>query len=993
MNSFLYRVAQTFHSHYQEDISSLKLVFPNHRAGLFFQHYLGEVVGKPLFSPEILTINECFAMASDWQSADRLSMLFRLYRIFIEHSQSEETFDSFVYWGEMLLADFNDVDKYRADARQLFTNITELREIDRIFNVFSPEQIEAIRQFWSNFEPVQEGKTKEEFIATWKILYPVYEQLRAELIAESTATEGMICRDVADRLEAKEDIPEFAGKQFVFVGFNALNPCEKKLMEELQRRGQADFYWDYEAAELRDSDNPASLFYAENIHAFHTKYPIEPVVELLTDKKIELIAVPSAVGQAKQVYDILNKLYPDEQQAASRKQEAGSSKQQTPELSNSQTTDYKLSTINYKLPTNNWVDTAVVLPDESLLVPLLHSFPQQIEKINITMGFPLKATPVSGLIEHIFELQRRMRVSGNDVSFYHQTVSNILNHQYIALLCATESAQITHEMTVNNRIYIAAEELHKNELLTAIFVPQTETQKFLPYLLNILRALQKGWQMASDDKKLYQLERDFLYQYYITINRMVDIINARPAEVEMELDTLMRLTRQLIAGITIPFIGEPLDGLQVMGVLETRGIDFENLIVTSFNEGIFPSKSASNSFIPYNLRKGFNLPTHEHQDAITAYNFYRLIHRAKRIYFLYDSRTEGMQTGEISRFAHQLYYHYGVEARHKNVSFDIGFGNQKAIEIQKSADVMEKLQAFCTESDESKSLSASSINSYIDCPLQFYLTRVEAVEEADEVHETVESNMFGSIFHKTMENLYAAFKRHIIHPDDVDLLIKNPARIDKEIHIAFNTEHFKRKSGQMLPLEGNNILIASVLRKYVLQVLKVDKAYAPFTYHDSEARHKMQYPIRDGKLKVNLKGFIDRIDEKEGRLRILDYKTGIGKLDFSNLSDAFDREKKDRPKFVLQTLLYCLLYEHETGKRNTVPGIFYIRDAFKEDFDTALNDKELKQKVTEFSYYEMQFGEKLTACLEEIFNPEIPFGQTSNEKVCEYCPYRGICNK
>ena len=964
MNSFLYRVAQTFHSHYQEEISSLKFVFPNHRAGLFFQRYLGEIVGKPLFSPEILTINECFAMASDWQSADRLSMLFRLYRIFREHSQSEETFDSFVYWGEMLLADFNDVDKYRADARQLFTNITELREIDRIFNVFSPEQIAAIKQFWSNFEPVQEGKTKEEFIATWKILYPVYEQFRAELIAENTATEGMICRDVADRLEAKEDIPEFAGKQFVFVGFNALNPCEKKLMEELQRRGQADFYWDYEAVELRDSDNPASLFYVENIHAFHSRFHIEPVVESLLEKEIEIIAVPSAVGQAKQVYNILDKIYPREQQTVSSKQQAA-----------------------------NWVNTAVVLPDESLLVPLLHSFPQQIEKINITMGFPLKATPVSGLIEHIFELQRRLRVSGNEVLFYHQTVSNILNHQYIALLCASETAQITHEMTVNNRIYISAEELHKNELLSAIFIPQTETTEFLPYLLNILRALQKGWQMASDDKKLFQLERDFLYQYYITINRMVDIINARPAEVEMELDTLMRLTRQLIAGITIPFIGEPLDGLQIMGVLETRGLDFENLIVTSFNEGIFPSKSASNSFIPYNLRKGFNLPTHEHQDAITAYNFYRLIHRAKRVFFLYDSRTEGMQTGEISRFAHQLYYHYGVEARQKDVSFDIGFGNQKAIEIQKSADVIEKLQAFCTENEDSKSLSASSINSYIDCPLQFYLTKVEAVEEADEVHETVESNMFGSIFHKTMENLYAGFKGHMVQADDIELLIKNPARIDKEIHIAFNTEHFKRKSGKFIPLEGNNILIASVLRKYIMQVLKVDKDYAPFTYHDSEARHKMQYPIREGKLKVNLKGFIDRIDEKEGRLRILDYKTGIGKLDFSNLSDAFDREKKDRPKFVLQTLLYCLLYEHETGNRNTVPGIFYIRDAFKEDFDTTLNNKDLKEKVTDFSGYETQFREKLNAQLEEIFNPEIPFGQTANEKVCEYCPYRGVCNR
>jgi Fe-S-cluster formation regulator IscX/YfhJ len=312
MNSFLYRIAQTYYSARKESISDLTFVFPNRRAGLFFQRYISEIAAIPIFSPEILTINECFSMASQWQTADRLSNLFRLYRIYIEQSGSDETFDSFVFWGEMLLSDFDDVDKYRVDARQLFTNITELKQIDQLFNVFSEKQVEAIRQFWSNFVPVTEGKSQEDFIATWKILLPIYEQFRSELIAENTATEGMICRDVSDRLKTKKSMPEFENKQFVFVGFNALNPCERTLMAELQKRDQADFYWDYDAAELRDADNQASRFYAGNIHIFPSKYAIEPLVESLQDKEIELIAVPSAVGQTKQVYSILNQLYPTE---------------------------------------------------------------------------------------------------------------------------------------------------------------------------------------------------------------------------------------------------------------------------------------------------------------------------------------------------------------------------------------------------------------------------------------------------------------------------------------------------------------------------------------------------------------------------------------------------------------------------------------------------------------------------------------------------------
>jgi len=958
MASFLYRVADSFYRHYYAEISRFTFVFPNRRAGLFFQRYLSEVAQKPLFSPEVITINECFSSASEWESADRLANLFKLYRIFVKHSGSDETFDSFVFWGEMLLSDFEEVDKYLVDASQLFTNVTELKDIDRLYNYFTEKQIEAIRQFWTNFVPVNESSTHDEFMATWKVLYPVYREFRDELIAEEIATEGMICRHVVERLIKGEDMEALNGKQFVFVGFNALNPCERALMHELKKRQQADFYWDYEAAELRDPENPASMFYAENIHVFPSSIPIAPQCESLQDKTFNLIAVPSSTGQAKQVYSALNTLYPVNENR------------------------------------QDWIKTAVVLPDENLLVPLLHSLPSQVGKINITMGFPVSATPVSGLIEHIFELWRRVRTSGQKTSFYHQNVTDILNHQYISSVCKDEIMLITTEMTRLNKIYIDAAELQSHPLLSAIFDRNTTDANFIAYLLKVLKNLQYFQSAIGEKSESSRLENDFLYQYYISINRLHDIINDAWNDEPLALDTQIRLIRQLTAGVSIPFIGEPLDGLQIMGVLETRGLDFENLIITSFNEGVYPGKGATNSFIPYNLRRGFGLPTYEYQDAITSYNFYRLIQRAKNITFIYDSRTEGMQTGEVSRFIHQLYYHYGIRFNRKTVTYDIGFGSAEPISIEKTPAVVEKISCFLSDDDNAAALSASSIKDYIECPLRFYLTRVEDMEQPDEITETIEDNMFGNLFHATMEYIYQPFKGKIITTEDFEQIISNPLLIDKQINKAFAVKYFKLRNTDTVELEGNNLLIAHVIRKYIVQVLRTDKLYAPFKYVDSEYKCRIRIPISVGH--VNIKGFIDRIDEKEGRIRILDYKTGSGKLEFKSVEEVFEHNNDKRPKYVLQTFLYGILYKSQAQGKTIVPGIYYMRDVFKDGFITELQykqDSKTRVAVEDFTDFEQEFMQHLTACLEELFDPSTPFVQSVSSEPCKYCPFTGVCKR
>jgi len=956
MNSFLYRVAEAFYTNEREQLSKITFVFPNRRAGLFFRKYLSELTDKPFFSPEILTINECFASASTLQPADKLSNLFLIYRIYKKISKTEETFDSFVFWGEMLLNDFDEVDKYLVDARQLFRNVTELNEIERLFNVLSDRQIAAIRQFWKNFIPVSDEKTKEQFIATWKVLYDVYSHFEAQLKTEGLGTDGMICRQVAENLQNKQPIEAWDSKQFVFVGFNALNPCERQLMLALKNRQQADFYWDYESDQLRDADNPASLYFAENTTIFPSKHYIKPQPEQLSTKRIKLVGIPSAVGMTKYVYATLETLISEKSNSSS-----------------------------------SWMDTAVVLPDENLLLPLLYAFPPAIDKINITMGYPLGSTPVAGLLSQIFELHRRVRTSKQKTWFYHKNVLDIVHHQYVSLLIPADVEAIANEMTRYNKIYVANTELHKNALLTTIFQPISSTADFIKYLLQLIQQLSIGWKNAATNENKYLLERDFLQQLYMTINRVETIIAANSEEAGMTVDTLSRIIQQLIAGISIPFVGEPLDGLQVMGVLESRGLDFENLIITSFNEGVFPKKSSQNSFIPYNLRKGFGLPTFEHHDAITSYNFYRLIHRARNIHFVFDSRTDGTQSGEVSRFINQLNYHYGLNIEKQNVNYDISFGQSNAVSVSKNAEIMQKLSYFLTTNDKKRFLSASSINTYINCPLQFYLTKIEQLNEADEVKETIEDDVFGTLFHAVMEYIYVPYKGQLLNSEKIDEIIKNQLLIDNYIRKAFSIEYFKIRTGEIVELEGGNLLIANVLRKYILKVLHYDKMYAPFRVLESERRCDIIIPTKFGD--VNITGVIDRIDEKEGKLRVLDYKTGKGNLEFNNIDEVFEHNNFERPKYILQTFLYGLMYKEHAAGKIMIPGIIYLRDTHKDTYTTEIVNKQTKAKVENLAEYEDEFRQKLTTCLESIFDPDLAFLQSESSKPCEYCSYKTICKR
>ena len=456
--------------------------------------------------------------------------------------------------------------------------------------------------------------------------------------------------------------------------------------------------------------------------------------------EIEVIGIPSGIGQAKHVYTLLSDWCKEAEMSL---EEA--------------------------------LRTAVILPDEHLLIPVLNAIPEQIRRINVTMGYPLAGTPVASLIEYILALQKNVRYIDRNPLFYFRDVLPVLNHRYILSTSPEIISSLVKEITENNKIYISHTELEKTPLLEILFTPVTGVEAFSDYLIKVLEELNKVMSALSDEEeedatlRTNDLEQEFIFHYFTTVNRMKEVM--KDARIEMKIDTFFRLLKRVTD--TIPFHGEPLSGLQIMGVLETRALDFDRLIILSMNEGIFPQRKAANSFIPYNLRRGFGLPTYEHQDSVWAYHFYRLIERASHVSLLYDTRSNGLQTGEVSRFVHQLHYHYEVPMRDKLVVYNVSSSKTPPLAVPKREDIMRRLDAY--RKGGSKAISASAINTYLDCPLKFYFSVVEGIREEEEVSETIESDVFGSILHKVMEELYKPFQGKMVTVDLLKAIRKDTA--------------------------------------------------------------------------------------------------------------------------------------------------------------------------------------------------------------------------
>lgn len=939
MKKFLQQIAETYWAEAGPSIGDMCFVFPNRRSSAFFRYYLGRAAGKSVFAPKLLTINDLFTELSGLRKIDKISALYRLYRHYAQlmwpEAEPGETFDQFVYWGDILLADFDDIDKYMVDARLLFANIHDINEIGGEYSYLSARQAAAIREFWRNFLISGPESVKiQSFSSVWSILFRLYTEFREELEAEGTGYEGMIYRKVAGRIkdsDSKEVVVEQLGGygKIVFVGLNALNECEKTLLDLIRDRLCGDFYWDFEDARTQDKANKSSLFISANRSRYGSRFQLR--TSLPEKQEFRTFAVPSSVGQTRVAGELLR----------------------------------EFASQNGFDP----METAIVLPDENLLMPMLGAVPEEIGNINVTMGYPLSASNTATFVRFLEHLQRNCRISRSGAAgFYHRDVANLLNHPY--LVEENTTSLTLSEIIGRNDIYPEASYLAgKSDLWAKVFVKTEDAEQVCRYLLDLVDAV---------SNRVGGLDREFLYHLGLSVRRISSL------HIPMRADTCFSLVGQLISAVSVPFEGEPLHGLQIMGPLETRALDFKNIIILSMTEGVFPKRSVSGSFIPYNIRFGFGLPTYEYQDALSSYYFYRSIARAENVCFIYDSTTGGMQSGEASRFIKQLKYHFGVELNLQAVSFplDAGSGQDKEPgRVDKSPQVMAALREKFLTGEKPKPFSASSINAYIDCPLSFYYKYVAGIEENDEVAEGLDSSLFGSIFHKTMELIYRPYVGKTLSRADIRAIAADEAEIECCIDKAFLEEC------NIGFVSGRNMIVKQLIRRFAVEVLGVDANNAPITPEGTERALPATMTLADGTV-VRLFGIIDRVERRaDGRIHIIDYKSGTvkGKVGFKQVGDMFSPDD-NRPSIAMQLFMYAFLAVENGIAKNAescIPSIYALRTIFDGPVEEMLVPSDALSI----------WKECLKRLLEEIFNPDVPFSACGSENRCKWCSYKTLCGK
>lgn len=1008
MKQFLRQVAENYCA--AGDMQHKCFIFPNRRSVKFFNKWLSETVkvsgGKPLISPVVLTMNEFFYKVSGAAVTDRVGLLLELYDCYKSLNPKAESLDDFIFWGDVILSDFDDTDKYLADPKMLYTNVADFKEIQDSYSYLSDLQIDAITRFISHFRKggkltvnlaADNPDVKERFLMIWNLLYPLYLKFNAVLRQKNMTYEGMVHRAFADRLKTESAVDILADafphtSAFVFVGLNALNECEKTVMRKMRDAGVAEFCWDYSSDMLRDPLNRSSMFMSKNVAEFPQAFELDGGVSRSPSKdenyfragasagsvgpKIHVVSLPSAVGQAKQIPEILRKIADNS-------------------LGGDMSSVGKLELAG--------ADTAIVLPDENMLIPVLNSIPTEIGSVNVTMGYPMSGSDIYALMNCITAMQLHVRKGRSGYSFYHKQVWAIFSSGIMTALMDEEAKKKVAEIKAAAKFYIPQEDLSGvklfdlifNPLLAEVKNPDAEAiRKYEEYQLSVLSEI--GAMMSS--LRGMALEVHFAKQYYLAVNRLkAKTLDILPV-------TYARLLQQLVGGISVPFKGEPLKGLQIMGPLETRSLDFSNLVVLSCNEGVFPRRSVSSSFIPPELRKGFGLPTYENQDAVWSYYFFRMLQRAENVWLLYDSRTENLKSGEESRYIKQLEYQYRYPLLDRTVvRYSVESTDSEEV-IKKTAEDMTRLRTM--------TYSASSVQNYLACPAKFYYASVKKLQASTEVSESMDGGMLGSVFHDTMYALYTGGEA--LNPD-FDMDRKNvtdnvvaPLReitaeyiegllSGKREIISAKVRALVKKQLNAEEVTGRNLVLEDVINQYVVRALEKDlqlmesKGVRKFTVIGLEQQRFWEFHGH------KFVGYIDRMDSfTPDEVRIVDYKTGkvekteicIDETNAVAVAEKLfspDTKYSDRPKIALQLFLYDMYVagDKELAGKKIRNVLYPVPKLFSEDVLTAPECPEFNVAVTE----------RLETLFDEIMDPGKEFRRTKDSKCCEICDFRKICGR
>ena len=954
MLPFLKQVA----AHYlATDIEGTCFVFPNRRSAVFFRKYLGDLLreggaDRPMHAPQSLTINDFFYQVQGGEVTDRIRLLLELYESYKAVYPKAEPLDEFIFWGEVILADFGDVDKFLVDAEDLFTDVADFKDIQDDYSHLSDVQREAILHFVDHFRDrngrltvrldTDDATVKARFLQVWNILFPLYTDFRKRLRAQGMAYEGMVYRDLAERLKGGEAVADVLSavfpqaRRYVFVGLNALNECEKTVLRRLRDAGLAEFCWDYVSDAVRDPRNKSSVFMRENVRDFPNAFPVDP--EGLGKPSFHVVSVPSSVGQAKLAPEILA-----------------------------------------RCRTENPVETAFILPDENLLMPLLNSIPPAYDSINVTMGCPLTGGAVYSLISSVAAMQQRLREKGGVWHYYHREVRSIFSNSLFRAVLSPEEEQVVQLVKKNAKYYIPQADLQGGPLLDLVFKPvvtqpkeasAAQNRQLVRYLSDIVSYV--GWKLRGVEEML--LELDFAKRCLQSLNLLGDIdLDILPA-------TWLRLLDELLSGESVPFRGEPLEGLQVMGPLETRALDFRNVILFSANEGTFPRRSSSASFVPPELRKGFGLPTFEYQDSVWAYYFYRMIQRAEHVWLVSDSRTEGLKTGEESRYIKQLQYHYRVPLER--------FVATSRMELAPESDAIPKTQADIDLIREGEH-SASSLQSYLYCPAKFYYSFIKRLSTEEEVLEAMDAGALGTVYHATMQALYKPFEHKRLTVADIEGMMKDRKAVKALVRQTIIDEM------KTVDVSGRDLVVEEVIVEYVLRTLRHDKDLLVRSGSEGFDILFLEERMTGTFEGFKIKGFADRIDSfLGGEARIVDYKTGRVEQNDIDISDdnaaevvdkLFGPSNDGRPKIALQLFLYGLLAQEnaELRGRPLVNSIYSVSRLFTD----PLQDRPANAEFARLT------RERLQDLFAEMTDPSVPFRRTEERKTCEYCDFKMICGR
>ncbi|MFN8342471.1 MAG: PD-(D/E)XK nuclease family protein [Cyclobacteriaceae bacterium] len=949
MNSFLQEVANRL-AESGVATENLTVVFPNRRAAIYFQQYLGKALKNPAWSPHLLTIEEFFRSKHAAVQPDKLELLAILHRVHGEVMEQSEPFDRFYFWGDMLLRDFDEVDKYLVNAPLLFRDLSHLKELDESFDYLTEDQRKFLMEFWSGFRDHLSG-SKESFLRVWRRLPEVYRRFVAYLTEHGLAYEGMIHRAVAEKIRQLPGPENNAFRNFHFVGFNALTTAEEVVLAYHVSAG-ASVWWDEDAYYVGQATQEAGDFLRS-----YRQHPIlgktfsaDPPALLLEMRpghtiagpRVTMTGVPQRVGQARLVGE-------------------------------------RLSEATDKEPVDE--RTVIVIPDESMLMPVLHSLSPAIPSFNVTMGYPLQHTPLYHLLDLCIELQWQRKGDW----FSHAQVVPLLNHAYMAAFAGEQSRHLSRLIVKENRVLVPPDFFVGTEPLMMLIFRHVPAARACEYLLQVVEYLGASFETGAG------LDREYAYHFHRQLARLQEVLAPLPptGDERSQWHGFARMFRQLMLAQKIPFSGEPVRGLQIMGVLETRNLDFEHVHILGLNEGIWPAAPRRGSYIPHSIRKAYALPTFEHQDAMYAYLFYRLLQRATTVDLYYNTEPDQIGDGEMSRYLQQLLYESGLTLERKILHQPVLVDVAAPITVQKTQAVLEQLSRYCQTGEQL--LSPSALNDYKTCGLRFYLKYLAGLRMPDEVEDDLDARVAGNIIHYALQLIYQdAMDNHQrwVTPDWLRTMRKDPHRwLDQ----AFR-KHFGLRPEESVAYEGERLVVREIAKEIVDRILHLDEAYAPFELISIEDRHTITLPV--GAHVVNLGGRVDRIDKKDNSIRIIDYKTGGDKSEFAGVASLFEDPAKAN-KAAFQTLFYAWLCAGKWDQSVAiVPGLFGRLEIFEEPYEFGLTDKSADKAVVKDARPLLaEYGKRLTDLVSQLFDPALPFVQTDEIESCDRCDFKGICRR